>query len=474
MDHGFPADGTYSGTGITAGVFDASVAGIGTHAVRYIFENACAADTAYDSITVIASPTVSASITNVSCNGLTDGQLTTNTAGGNGPYTFSWSNGDTLPTTDSLAAGTYTVTASGDGGCVVSNNFNVTEPAILALALDSLDDVVCNGFGDGKAFVSTSGGTAAYTYAWSNGTATEDALNLQVGTHSLTVTDANGCQDSLSVTISEVNPIALSSSKTDITCYGLDDGTASTIAIGGGGIYTYAWSGGAATSTANGLSSGETHLTVTDQNGCVAMDTVDIAEPDSLIMSIGSENLTCYESNDGSASATVSGGRTPYAYLWSNSVTIDSIQSLIASTYAITVTDSSGCVKIDSAVVTQPDSISIVLSVTQNILCFGDSNGAINSTVSGGTTPYSFSWTGGAGDSLTMVSAGTYTLTVTDTNGCNTNKSIALNEPAALVLTLDSLNDLSCFESADGAIFTGHIGWNRNGCPQLVFGANNG
>jgi len=459
LTHGYPASGVYSGSGVSGNSFTASVPGLGIHALTYIYENACAADTAYSTVHVIASPTLSSSITAVSCNGLSDGSITASVSGGNFPYTYSWNNGDSAATLSGQMAGTYTVTVSGEGGCTASQSFSITEPAVLSLVLDSLDNVVCNGFTDGKAYVSATGGTSAYTYAWTNGITTEDNLTLASGTHTLTVTDANGCEDSLSVNITEVNPVSVTGTVSDVSCYGLSDGSINTTATGGGGTYSYAWSNGTNTANNSSLITNTYTLTTTDQNGCEALDTFTITEPDSLELSVTAQHVDCYGSASGNLSSTSGGGTPAYNFLWSNGNTTDSISGLIAGTYTLTITDQQSCSKAASLEITEPDSLSVSVSTSQALLCSGDNNGALNSSVSGGTTPYSYAWsTGATNASISNLSTGTYTITLTDANGCTDQKTTLLAEPSAVVIQIDSVNDVSCHGLNDGAVHTQAVG----------------
>lgn len=471
LTHGYPAGGMFSGTGIVNNVFDASVAGIGTHAISYVFENSCAADTAYSTITVIASPILSATSVSVSCFDLSDGQLSASASGGNAPHSYAWSTADSTAAISSLAAGSYTVSVSGDGGCVASSTFSVSQPDVLALSIDSLQDVNCNGFNDGAIYVSTDGGTTAYAYSWSTGASTEDVTSLSSGVFAVTVTDANGCTDTLSATVNETDPIVQSLTATDISCFGSNDGQAATVASGGGGTYSYAWSSGATTANASLLPSGVFYVTVSDQNSCESIDSVEIEEPDSLVLSVSGTNLSCYLSANGVAQASVSGGRTPYAYAWSNGATVDSITSLTAGAYALTVTDSSGCMTNAGITITEPDSLSIQTTLVDSILCQGGSDASLTATAVGGTLPYGYTWnTGSTADSIGGLTAGTYSITVTDTNGCVHAKSTVISEPALLTLTFDSLNHLSCFESADGSIYASSSG----GIGAMSYNWNNG
>lgn len=483
FDHGYPQGGDYTGTGITSNTFNASAAGTGSTPVMYVFENSCAADTAYSTINVISDPTLSASVGAVSCNGGNDGQVLVNVSGGNFPYSFTWSNGDSTSTITNLVADTYGVTVTGEGGCNASGSFSVSEPGILTINLDSLTDVVCNGFSNGEAFISVSGGTSPYSYAWSTGATSEDVGGLGAGTFIINVTDANGCSDSLPITISEVTPVSVSTTLTDITCYGASDGAVSSSVSGGGGIYSYAWSTGAMTQNLSSLDSGSYVLTVTDQNGCTGVDTAYIAEPDSISIILSTSNPQCYGYTNGSVASSASGGTGAYSFAWSTSSALDSISGLSSGTYTLTVTDANGCSNSASSTLSNPDSISISISESQSISCFGLNDGALQANASNGVGSYGYAWSNGGSISIIdSLPATTYTVTVTDGIGCSNTTTYILNEPSALVLSIDSVVEPLCDgDSAGylGASATGGTGtisflWNTGTTTSTISSLDSG
>lgn len=453
LTHGEPIGGVFSGSFILNNSFDAYTAGTGTHTILYTFENSCAADTAFSTITVIAGPTLTSSITNPSCHGLTNGSISTSISGGNGPYQYAWSNGANSTTIDSVGSGIFTLVVTGDGGCLAADTFMTTAPPALTLSLDSISNVVCNGFSNGMAYTSVSGGTPVYVYNWSNGSTQQGAVNLGEGFHTLLVTDANNCTDSLEVFIDETAPIQLTDSTTDVTCYGNGDGTSTVTAIGGGGSYTYSWSTGGSSFIENNLDTGVHIVTVTDQYGCHANDTILVNQPDSLMLVSSVESTTCYGSSDGGISLTSSGGNGGYGFDWNTGQTSASISGLAAGVYTVTVTDSVGCIVNLSELVEQPDSIEMLLSVSQSVLCYGDSNGGLSATIIGGSPPYNYLWSQGAiSDSLHDLSADTYSLTVTDNNGCQKTAPIVLLQPQALNALADSVSNPTCFADSNGFI----------------------
>lgn len=416
---------TASITGLAAGAYSVTVtdaAGCGT--LNYSF-------TISEPTALVASI---GSTANVSCNGDNTGSASASATGGIGPYTYAWSNGATTASNTGLMAGTYTVTVTDASGCTDTEIVTITEPTALVASIGSSTNVLCNSGSNGSATATASGGTAAYTFLWSNGSSTATVTGLSAGTYTVTVTDANGCTDTDIVTISE--PAALVANVTssnNASCNGSNDGAATASAAGGTAPYSFSWSNGASTAGATGLIAGSYTVTVTDANGCTDTDVVNITEPAILVASIsGNVNVSCNGGANGSLTASATGGTTAYTYLWSDGSTAATASGLSAGTYTVTITDANGCSDTESAIVTEPTLLLLSTSAV-NVTCNGGLDGAIDLTVSGGTTSYTFSWSSGAvTEDINSIAAGTYTVTVTDANGCSDNTSETLSEPAVL------------------------------------------
>ena len=416
---------TASITGLAAGAYSVTVtdaAGCGT--LNYSF-------TISEPTALVASI---GSTANVSCNGDNTGSASASATGGIGPHTYAWSNGATTASNTGLMAGTYTVTVTDASGCTDTEIVTITEPTALVASVGSSTNVLCNSGSNGSATATASGGTAAYTFLWSNGSSTATVTGLSAGTYTVTVTDANGCTDTDIVTISE--PAALVANVTssnNASCNGSNDGAATASAAGGTAPYSFSWSNGASTAGATGLIAGSYTVTVTDANGCTDTDVVNITEPAILVASIsGNVNVSCNGGANGSLTASATGGTTAYTYLWSDGSTAATASGLSAGTYTVTITDANGCSDTESAIVTEPTLLLLSTSAV-NVTCNGGLDGAIDLTVSGGTTSYTFSWSSGAvTEDINSIAAGTYTVTVTDANGCSDNTSETLSEPAVL------------------------------------------
>jgi hypothetical protein len=471
LNHALPLGGSYIGSGIIGNEFSASQAGTGVINIQYAFQNACPADTVTNTVQIIPNPTASAVISDVSCFGLNNGAIVAQVSGGNTPYNFNWDNGDTLNQIQSVLSGQYILTATGEGGCFVTDTFYVAEPTDLVLSLDSLDNLVCNGFSDGKAFTSGSGGTAPYTYLWSDGTTLSNNLALTSGFHQLILTDNNGCEDSLSVFIDELNPIVVSHTWDSVSCFGLADGSASVLATGGGGSFTYLWSTGDTVTSLTNLSSDLYQVTVTDTFNCQRIDSIPLAQPDSLWPSFSKNDISCFGQTDGNVKVNPVGGTGPFLLSWDTGVSQDSIFNLSAGFYSLNIIDANGCQATDSIEIIEPDSLDLSISESQSISCLGDSNGQLAAMPTGGTAPYSFLWSNTQiGDTTTNLPTGIYSVTLTDSRGCTKSSSFNLLEPDALVIQLDSIKNISCYQYTDGV-----VGWTTiGGTGSVTYSWSNG
>lgn len=429
---------------------DLSGLGPGTYSVTVTDANACTATTM---VTIIepAVLTASAVATNVDCNGNASGGIDLSISGGTGPFTYSWSNGATTEDLNSLTPGTYSVTVTDANGCVVSTSATITQPTALTVSTTSIN-ILCNGFSTGSIDLSVSGGTTAYSYLWSNGATTQDLNNLVAGTYSVTVTDANLCTATASVTITQPPALVLSTSQVDITCKGETDGSIDLSVSGGTGAYSYSWSSGETTQDLSALAAGTYTVTVTDANGCTANSTITITEPPTLMTATYTQtNVSCNGGSDAVIDVTVADGTAPISYAWSNGATTEDLTNVPAGTYSVVITDALGCITIKDMVITEPSLLTASASKV-DVDCNGNSSGSIDLTVAGGVAPYTYSWSNGAStQDLSNIGGGTYNVVVTDANGCTVNVSSTVAEPAAIVLTQD-VTHVSCNGGADGAI----------------------
>ena len=300
-------------------------------------------------------------VTNVLCFGNTTGAIDITVTGGTIPYTYSWSNGAIAEDLTGIAAGTYIVTVTDAYFCTLQHTFTVSQPARLAIT-GVVTNVLCFGNTTGAINITVTGGTIPYTYSWSNGAITEDLTGIAAGTYIVTVTDASGCILQHTFTVSQpAEGLTASATSTNVSCFGGNNGTATVTALGGTAPYTYQWSNGQVTNPATNLIAGTYIVTVVDSNLCMVTTSVIITEPTESLQAIvtSQTNVTCFGYSDGSATVTATGGTLPYSYVWNTTpVQTTSVASnLVAGTYTVMVTDTSGCIVVDSITITQPSSI---------------------------------------------------------------------------------------------------------------------
>ncbi|RDI14638.1 SprB-like repeat protein, partial [Flavobacterium sp. AG291] len=401
----------------------------------------------------------------VLCNGNATGEATVTATGGTGAYTYSWNTTpvQTTATATALAAGTYIATVTDANLCTATQSFTITEPAVLTATAGTQVDVLCNGNATGEATVNVTGGTGTYTYSWDTTPVqtTATASNLSAGTYIATVTDANNCTATQSFTITE--PIVLTASagtQVNVLCHGNATGEATVTATGGTGAYTYSWNTTPVqtTATAAGLAAGTYIATVTDANNCTATQSFTITEPaTALTASAGTQvDVLCHGNATGEATVTATGGTGSYSYSWNTTPvqTTATASNLTAGNYTATVTDANGCTATQSFTITEPVSaLALTPNTTQtDILCNGQATGSATVAVTGGTGSYTYLWSNGATtNTITGLLAGTYTVDVTDANGCVLSNSFTITEPIALTATVDSQTNVLCYGDTTGS-----------------------
>jgi hypothetical protein len=331
----------------------------------------------------------SANGTPVSCNGGTDGTATATATGNLVPVTYLWSNGETTASITGLVAGTYTVTVTETPTCTAVAAYTVTEPLAMDAACSKTDATTIGG-AEGTASVIATGGTAPYTYLWSNGQTTASITGLTAGTYTVTVTDLNGCTAICMVTVQEPGcNLSATATGTDVSCNGGNNGTATATAIGNLVPVTYLWSNGETTASITGLVAGTYTVTVTETPTCTAVAAYTVTEPLAMDAACSKTDATTIGGADGTASVIATGGTAPYTYLWSNGQTTASITGLTAGTYTVTVTDLNGCTAICMVTVQEPGcnlsaTLSNVVCDDRNTIDTADDQFSFDITVTGG------------------------------------------------------------------------------------------
>ena len=438
-----PSGGTAAtATGLSAGTYTCTITD--------------ANDCAITKTVTITQPTAliaSTSQTNVLCNGGSTGIASVIASGAVAPYTYTWTNSlSTSATASNLVAGTYECTITDANNSVITKTIVVTEASALT-ATTSQTNVSCNAAVNGAASVTVSGGVSLYTYSWYPSGGLGAAINnIAAGTYTCTITDANGCTLTKSFTITQPSVLAATTSQTNILCNGSATGSATVTVTGGTSGYSYLWSPSGGTSdTASDLVAGTYSCVVTDSNGCFITKSFTITQPSALTATTSQTNVSCNASSTGIASVVVSGGVSPYTYLWTNSGgTAATASDLAAGSYACTITDANGCILTKSFTITQPAALSATKSQT-DVAIAGGSTGIASVSVSGGTSAYTYSWSpsGGTGATANHLAAGSYTCTITDSKGCQLTELFAIIEPTSLTATTSQTNVL-CHGAATG------------------------
>ena len=411
---------------------------------------------------------IALSAQDIDCFGANSGIITAEISGGTYPYDYLL---DGNMVSDSiiqnLSPGMYMVEVVDRNDCTADAQIVITEPA-EALSFDLVQvDTSCVGAGMSSALITASGGTGPdYTYSWSapNSTDSPTLNNLDTGLLFVTVTDMNMCTLVDTILIQEHDSIDINLIKNDPSCRSFPDAiVAVNIVTGGAGLgiinnYSYSWQGypDEDTEILEGITGDASYtVTVTDAQGCSGVATIDVGQPQQIVLNIDKENPTCFGDTDGFIDITEVIGDNPVAsYEWSIP-TIDDQQSrledLADDTYFVTVTDTKGCSVVTFVNINEPDTLTNSLGAINNI-CNGDSDGEITSSPLGGTVPYSFNWSNTqTSQTISDLFDGDYIVTVTDDNGCSLIDSVNLTAPPAIRVDADVTN-ITCFEGSDGSI----------------------
>ncbi|HIO72688.1 MAG TPA: PKD domain-containing protein [Flavobacteriales bacterium] len=411
---------------------------VGSYSVTVTDANGC---TSNGNVSIIETGTFNGSISDssdISCNGANDGTATVSVVNGTLPYTYTWSNAASTSSISGLSGGVYTVTVTDAVGCTYVNSVTIVNPAAMA-TVTTPNSSGCAGSCSGNATTAPSGGTGAYSYGWNDPAfqSSATAAGLCAGNYGVTITDANGCTTTSSVTITESSPTTLAMSSGNATC-GNPDGSASVSTSGGNSPYTYFWSDpmGQSTATATGLSSGGYTVVIVDVNGCLVTGTVSVNASGGPTASIpASTDASCYGSCDGTATASQSGGVAPFTYTWTGipTQTTSVAVGLCAGGYQVTVEDANGCSSAAAVIITEPTALATSIPNVQHVSCNGLCDGSAGATATGGTPVYNFVWsTGPTTQNISGLCIGSYAVTVTDANLCTATDNIVITQPPPL------------------------------------------
>ncbi|MEI7896980.1 MAG: hypothetical protein WCJ26_08085, partial [bacterium] len=394
---------------------------------------------------------VSASFTNVTCNGFNNGTIDVSAAGGTGTLHYLWADGPVAHNRTGLSAGSYSVTVTDDNTCSSVGDYTILEPSSIVLSMAETN-VSCFGGSSGSIILDVSGGASPVTYLWSNGATVKDIYNLTTGTYTVTVTDANSCTSVLtSDAISSPALLSVSAVSTAITCYNGTNGSIALSVSGGITSYTYEWAGpsgySANTKNISNLGAGTYSVLVSDANGCTSTVSASVTQPSAPVTIYAVTTKSSCGLNNGCIILTVQNGSMPYSYLWSNEATDQNLSGLSAGSYSVTVTDAGPCTQELTVTVSESPALSVAVTV-YNKDCTIPANGAVYAVPDGGVPPYSYVWyDGSTAASLNGLSTGTYTVTVTEANGCTATGSGTITQPSCEQPVAADADYTTCFDT---------------------------
>jgi len=422
--------------------------------------------------------TIIESTIDVSCFGDSNGVAILNINGGTNPYTETWNVGSQY----NLQEGDHFYTVTDNNNCTISDSVHINEPSQLNSSISTLDITDCT-LNDGVIDLSVIGGTGSYSYLWSNNDTNEDQINLSSGIYSVTITDSNNCSIMNSATINNyISNLSSSYTQTNVSCYGANNGGAIVSFFGGATgsssgdtNYILGWAGTTQpvylpypqtvfnTSLLpppyNAIPAGIYPYTVTDLNGCIIYDTINITEPDSLHISYtlsnySGYNTSCFGNNNGSIDVQINGGTAPFNNYLNNILQSGLISNNIsAGNYNDSIVDINGCTVSTNIILIEPPELITTLNNLE-ISCHDLCDGEIYSNTSGGIFPYLYSWSNTeTSANISSLCSGNYSLTITDENGCVENTSTIINAPNDIIISIDSISNNSIYGGNSGLIY---------------------
>lgn len=400
---------------------------------------------------------------NVTCFGNNNGNIGVSITGGTPPYNYTWTrntiNYASTEDISNLSPGNYILSVTDANNCGPRTaTFVITEPPLLQVNLVSQTNINCYGFATGAINSSVVGGTPIeitpgvfdYSYSWTgpNGytSSNQNISNLIAGNYNLTVTDAEGCVDTLSVTLTQSSEIIINAITTPIVCYGDNNATIAVTLSGGNAPYQVQWSNLAVGLNQNNLSPGNYTITVTDALGCQKSSTINIPSPPLFDVSPVATNISCFGANDGSIVLNFVGGIAPVNLVWSDGSTAGTTRNNLGpGTYSVVITDSKPCTITRTFTILEPQLLVLSANTVNALDCNNANSGQINLLVSGGTPPFSYLWNNGATtEDLNSIPAGNYQVTVTDARGCVKTAQYSITRPNPLVLSVNTTTNATC------------------------------
>ena len=392
-------------------------------------------------------------VSDATCVNNADGSATVTITGGVAPYDIFWENGETTETATMLPVGNAFVIVTDATGFSTEIEIVINAPPAFEIDVVNLIDATCFGTPDGSVTVSAPDAMEPIDYEWSNGDTGNAINNVFSGSYIVTATDANGCDATLDITITEPDDFDINPTIDMPSCSGDMDGFIILNVTGGTSPYFFLWEDGSQNDSNFNLAAGTYLTTITDTNGCSTEVSTELTEPLELDISNNSlEHPLCNGDSTGVIMVTPEGGTAGYEYLWSNGATTQTISALAEGEYMLTVTDSESCSQTSTYSLTHQIDIIISTSSTLETSPFASDGTATATVISGGMMPYSYLWSTGATTAMiNSLSAGSYTVTVYDTNGCSTIGVAAVSSGDCTLSAIVEVTPSTCNGTDNGS-----------------------
>ncbi|MDB5283150.1 MAG: sprB [Bacteroidota bacterium] len=392
---------------------------------------------------------------NILCHGGTDGSIALSTSGGTPGYTYTWVPAE--PNSDSisgLVAGNYVVTVTDRHNCTATiPSITIVEPALLTANVTPTN-ASCATSNDGIGVANVAGGTTPYTYTWDGAAGGSSINTLANGNHTLIVTDASNCTATANFIIDTNYVLHINATSTNASCFGVSDGTATVVVLNGTAPDTYLWSPGSqASAMATALAANNYTILVTDNVHCTATASVTVTSPPQIILTLTHTDPSCSGKSDGSTIVSAAGGTGGFTYSWNTGPSTTTLSGIPAGIYLVTVTDATPCTVLGTDTLVNPPSLDAQLTNIHQISCANTQDGSVTVTASGGTAPISYIWNNTSNlTTQSNLAPGTYIVTVSDHNSCDTILSITFVAPPLISIDTLIIDSVSCPQYTDGSI----------------------
>jgi gliding motility-associated-like protein len=416
-------------------------------------------------------------VTDLPCFNTSTGQATVLVDNGSRDYVYLWSSGETNATASALAAGQNSVTVTDSDGCIATADITIQAPAEIHI-IPTVSQPNCAVAEDGQIDLGLSGGTGDLQIIWDNNSTNISLSDLSAGTYCVTITDSNFCTESECFDLQAQNPIQISSDISKVSCNPGTDGAISVQPSGGSGKYEYLWNGPNGYTSQNkdivGLDAGSYSLIVTDANNrqcqSVTFEFALAINTDLTTTLELTDAFTCVNDPNGRLDLIVEGGESPYTYLWSDGSVENNLMGLSQGVYSVTVTDANDCTSVSQMTITD-DRILQNQVTKQDLMCAGTEDGFITLLTTGGNEPYQYEWNvPGIEPTINNLSAGQYSVTVTDAVGCTVIEAIELTEQFQSLEINPIVENEKCYQNEDGSISIEII----SGEEPIMFGLDDG